>query len=190
MLHAVLQCLVGLFADAFADMKTGRRIVKKITSEKPKLAKKIFGFMNKVVKSVKKIFNPETPEDVKELREKYPSVSLTDIQFNDFITRIDNTIEGFKNLPKEKTPGTYKLLTTGLHLIHSPHACDPKTQTAFDQTAIEFMTEDGFKPGEIFSAIKNLSPFSENENYLSQIFTSQENDTEKSEFIPATAHMR
>ena len=45
-----------VLADAFEDMKTGRRIVEKIAEKNPNVAQKFLAFTKKLVKGVKKFF--------------------------------------------------------------------------------------------------------------------------------------
>ena len=67
-----------MLADAFADMKTGRRIVEKISGKNSSLAEKFADFTKKLLDGVKKFFK------AKEVREKYPEVILTNKQFKSF----------------------------------------------------------------------------------------------------------
>ena len=75
-----------MLADAFADMKTGRRIVEKMSEEKPSVAQKFLAFTKKLVEGVKKFFKS------KEVKEKYPEVALTNGQFKNFVERIDENV--------------------------------------------------------------------------------------------------
>ena len=75
-----------MLADAFADMKTGHRVLKKISTEDQSLANRLAAFTQKLLDGVKKFFK------AKEVREKYPSVTLTNKQFKDFATRINENI--------------------------------------------------------------------------------------------------
>lgn len=80
-----------MLADAFADMKTGRRIAEKISEEKPSLAKKFINFTKKLLDGVKKFFT------AKEVAEKYPEVALTNRQFKNFVERVEENICSVKN---------------------------------------------------------------------------------------------
>jgi len=64
-----------LLADAFADLKTGRRILQEMSDKKPTLANKIINFTKKVIDCAKKFFSDKT------VQEKFPSVKLSDSQF-------------------------------------------------------------------------------------------------------------
>ena len=66
-----------MFADAFADMKTGRRIVEKIYA--------------KIIRRRSKVFQVERGT------EKYTSVALTNKQFKNFVERVEENIFNVKN---------------------------------------------------------------------------------------------
>ena len=48
-----------MFADAFADMKTGRRIVEEIATENKSLASRLKKFTQKLLNGVKKFFKSQ-----------------------------------------------------------------------------------------------------------------------------------
>ena len=75
-----------MLADAFADMKIGRRVLEKISTEDQSLANRLAAFTQKLLDGVKKFFK------AKEVREKYPAVTLSSKQFKDFVTRIDENV--------------------------------------------------------------------------------------------------
>ena len=80
-----------MLADAFADMKTGRRVIEEISEENRSLANRLIEFTKKMLYGVKKFFR------AKEVQEKYPEVMLTNKQFKDFVERVDENICSVQN---------------------------------------------------------------------------------------------
>lgn len=105
--------LEEMLADAFADMKTGRRIVEKISEENQSLAEKFVDFTKKLLDGVKKFFKLE------EVREKYPEVTLTNRQFKDFVTRVEENISAVQSEKK---------IFVGYKTLQSPYKYSPKKQ--------------------------------------------------------------
>ena len=99
-----------LLADAFADMKTGRLVLEKISTEDQRLANRLAAFTQKLLDGVKKFFK------AKEVREKYPAVTLSSKQFKDFVTRIDENVCSMQDGKASKNSTGYKILTTALHI--------------------------------------------------------------------------
>lgn len=58
--------LFEMLADAFADMKTGRRVMEEISKENRSLADKLAAFAQKLLDGVKNFFK------AKGVQEKYP----------------------------------------------------------------------------------------------------------------------
>lgn len=80
-----------MLADAFADIKTGRRIIEKIAAENKSLASKLKEFTQKLLDGVQKFFKS------KEVQEKYPEVILTNKQYKDFVERVEENICSLEN---------------------------------------------------------------------------------------------
>ena len=153
-----------MLADAFADMKTERRIVEEITTENKSLASRLKEFTQKLLNGVKKFFKSQ------EVQEKYPSVALTNKQFKDFVERVEENIESVKNdkgkLAKESQG--YKILTVS-NIPHSPYKYAPKKQKKFDvESARELLKK--YPADSVKETIQKLSPLGEkNKNYGAEI---------------------
>ena len=116
-----------MLADAFADMKTGRRIVEEIATENRSLASRLKEFTQKLLNGVKKFFKSQ------EVREKYPLVALTNKQFKDFVERVEENICSFENNKGKNARESkgYKILTVS-NIPQSPYKYVPKRQKKFD----------------------------------------------------------
>ena len=153
-----------MLADAFADMKTGRRIVEEIATENKSLASRLKEFTQKLLSGVKKFFKSQ------EVREKYPSVALTNKQFKSFVSRVEKNIESVKNdkgkLAKESKG--YKILTAS-NIPHSPYKYVPEKQRKFDkESAAELLKK--YPAESVKETIQKLSPLGEkNKNYGREI---------------------
>lgn len=143
-----------MLADAFADMKTGRRIVDEMAEENLGLAKKFAAFTKKLLAGVKKFFRAE------ETVEKYPEVALTDSQFKNFVARIEEncSLQG-------ETVGD-KILRAG-NIHHSPYEYSPTKQKKFDTEAAATLTKK-FAPEAVRQAIQELSPLGHKDNRYSE----------------------
>lgn len=146
-----------MLADAFADMKTGRRIVEKIAEKNPNVAQKFLAFTKKLVEGVKNFFK------AKEVKEKYPEVALTNGQFKNFVERIDENILSIQS-GKELNSLGYKLLKTN-YVQQSPYKFSPQKQKKFDrETASRLMRSNSAE--SVQKVIQDLSPLGvHNKNY-------------------------
>ena len=111
------QVVEEMLADAFADMKTGRRIVEKISEKNPSLAEKFANFTKKLLDGVKKFFK------AKEIQEKYPEVALTNKQFKNFVSRVEENICSVQSAKK---------ISVGYKILQSPYKYSSKKQKKFD----------------------------------------------------------
>ena len=149
-----------MLADAFADMKTGRRVIEEISKKNRSLADKLATFAQKLLDGVKKFFK------AREVREKYPAVTLTSKQFKDFFTRIDENVcsmQDGKNKAVANSTG-YKILQA-VHIPHSPYQYAPKNQKDFDKAAAKKLAEK-YSADSVQQVIQDLSPSGhENKNY-------------------------
>lgn len=140
-----------MLADAFADMKTGRRIVEKIAEKNQNVAQKFLAFTKKLVEGVKKFFK------AKEVKEKYPEVALTNGQFKNFVERIDENILSLQGGDRMTANSTgYKILRINCAL-HSPYAFSPKKQKKFDTEFASKLVEK-YPSESVQQAIQELSP--------------------------------
>ena len=121
-----------MLADAFADMKTGRRFFEQISKENQSLADRLAAFTQKLLDGVKKFFK------AKEVREKYPAVTLSSKQFKDFVTRIDENVCSMQDDRASKNSTGYKILVTTLH---SPYEYAPTKQKQFDIESAKELTK-------------------------------------------------
>ena len=153
-----------MLADAFADMKTGRRIVEEITEENRSLAQKLADFTKKLLNGVKKFFN------AKEVQEKYPEVALTNLQFRNFTSRIEENISSFekdKNKFAKESKG-YKILKFGKN-VNSPYKYKPEQQKKFDVEAAKRLVKK-YSVETVGKIIQELSPLGEkNKKYGNDI---------------------
>ena len=153
-----------MLADAFADMKTGRRIVEEMAKENESLASKLKEFTKKLLNGVQKFFKS------KEVQEKYPEVALTNKQFKDFVSRVEENICGLqtdKGKLKEESKG-YKILTA-VNISHLPYKYAPKKQKNFDvESARELLKK--YPSESVKETIQKLSPLGQrNKNYGAEI---------------------
>ena len=148
-----------MLADAFADMKTGRRVIEKISAENRSLADRFAVFTQKLLDGVKRFFKS------KEVREKYPSVALTNKQFKDFVARID---ENVCSMQSGKVVGSrgYKILTVA---PHSPYEYAPTKQKRFDVESAKELSKK-YSTEVVQQVIQDLSPLGcKNKNYGKEI---------------------
>jgi hypothetical protein len=149
-----------MLADAFADMKTGRRVIDKISAENRSLADKLAAFTQKLLDGVKKFFH------TKEVHEKYPSVTLTSKQFNDFVMRVDENICSMQGDRASKNSMGYKILTA---VPRSPYEYAPTKQKQFDIESAKELAKK-YSADSVQQVIQDLSPLGrENKNYGREI---------------------
>ena len=149
-----------MLADAFADMKTGRRVIAEISKENRSLADRLAAFAQKLLDGVKKFFK------AKEVREKYPSVTLTSKQFKDFATRIDENICAMRDSKTSKSSKSYKILNIA---PHSPYEYAPIKQKVFDIESAKELSKK-YSSEAIQEMIQDLSPLGrKNKNYGKEI---------------------
>ena len=138
-----------LLADAFADMKTGRRVIEKISTENQNLANRLAEFTKKLLTGMKNFFK------AKEVREKYPEVALTNRQFKEFVTRVDENICSANRKSAEVSTG-YKILSAK-PLEHSPHKYAPTKQRDLDMESAKELLKK-YSADEVQQVIQDLSP--------------------------------
>ena len=141
-----------MIADAFADMRTGRRIVEEIGEKEKNLAQKLVKFTKKLMNGVKKFFK------AKEVQEKYPEVALTSLQFRDFTKRIEENIcslEYDKEKLAKESKG-YKILKAG-NILNSPYKYKAERQKKFDVEAAKTLIKKYSKEA-VEKMIQELSP--------------------------------
>ena len=144
-----------MLADAFADMKTGRRIIEKISKENRSLAQKLADFTKKLLDGMKRFFN------TKEVQEKYPEVALTNLQFRDFTSRIEENISSLekdKNKLAKESKG-YKILKF-VKNINSPYKYKPEQQKKFDVEAAKALVKK-YSVETVGKIIQKFSPLGE-----------------------------
>ena len=123
------------------------RVIDKISTENRSLSERLAAFTQKLLDGVKKFFK------AKEVREKYPSVTLTSKQFKDFVTRGDENICSVQ-ASKSKNSTGYKILATALH---SPYQYSPTKQKRFDIEAAKELTKK-YSSEAVRKVIQDLSP--------------------------------
>lgn len=149
-----------MLADAFADMKTGRSVVAAISKENRSLADRLATFTQKLLDGVKKFFK------AKEVREKYPSITLTSKQFKDFATRIDENIYAMRGSKAAKSSKGYKILSV---MTRSPYEYAPTKQKAFDIESAKELSKK-YSSEAIQKMLQDLSPLGrKNKNYGKEI---------------------
>ena len=143
-----------MLADAFADMKTGRRIIEKISEENRSLSDRLAEFAKKLLDGAKKFFK------AKEVQEKYPEVILTNKQFKNFVSRVEENIYGLQNAKK---------ILVGYKILQSPYKYSPKKQKKFDVATAAELTKK-YSAESVKNLIQELSPLGrKNKNYGREI---------------------
>ena len=153
-----------MLADAFADMKTGRRIVEKMEEKNPSLANRFKEFTKKLLNSVRKFFKS------KEVQEKYPEVILTNKQFKDFVARVNENICSLQNDRDEYTRESkgYKILQAQ-YVLNSPYKYAPKKQKKLDTEVARKLSKE-HSDESVQDVIQNLSPLGQkNKDYGKEI---------------------
>ena len=146
-----------MLADAFADMKT---VMEEISKENRSLADRFAAFTKKLLDGVKKFFK------AKEVREKYPSVTLTSKQFKDFAMRIDENICAMQGSKAAKSSKGYKILSVA---PHSPYEYAPIKQKAFDIESAKELSKK-YSSEAVQKMIQELSPLGrKNKTYGKEI---------------------
>ena len=149
-----------MLADAFADMKTGRRVIEEILKENHSLADKLAAYTQKLFDSVKKIFHS------KKVREKYPAVKLTSKQFKDFARRMDENIYAMVGSKASKSTKGYKILRAK---PHSPYEYAPTKQKVFDLESAKELSKK-YSCESVQKMVQDLSPLGrKNKNYGKEI---------------------
>ena len=149
-----------MLADAFADMKTGRRVLEKISKENRSLAGRLAAFTQKLLDGVKKFFK------AKEVREKYPAVTLSSKQFKAFVTRIDENVCSMQDGKASKNSTGYRILTA---VSHSPYEYSRTKQKRFDIKSAKELSKK-YSSATVEQVIQDLSPLGrQNKNYGKEI---------------------
>ena len=147
-----------MLADAFADLKTGRKILQDMAEKKPTLANKIIAFTKKILDCAKKFLQDE--------KKNYPSISLSDSQFENFAKRIDANINSVKIAKNSELSKGYKILAAN---FHSPFAYSPELQKKFDLNAAKKLLQK-YSPSVVGKTIFSESPLAKKmKNYASNI---------------------
>lgn len=158
-----------MIADAFADYRTGRRIISDLARKRPNTLRKALNFLKATAEQVRDAFWGTGKGETKE---KYPTARLSDQQFERF-TR------GIKKMRTELmkahrlTEGQEALLeltadAPPLETYHSPFAYNPKKQIAFDCEAAQIMSA-AYPPKAVCKAIRDLSPCGSSANYEAKL---------------------
>ena len=149
-----------MLADAFADLKIGRRVIEKIAGENPSLAERFVAFTKKLLTGVRNFLK------ARETAEKYPAVMLTNSQFRNFVKRVEENICDISNLQRESIG--YKILKAG-NIRHSPYKYAPAKQKDFDAEAATTLAKK-YTPSAVQRVIQELSPMGrQNKKYGEEI---------------------
>ncbi len=157
-----------LLADAFADYKTGRRVMKNLSEKQPTTASKLCKFFNDVVSGAKKFF---FGEDKKVCEEKYPQAKLSNESFDAFAKHIENLHK--EHLETQKlTKGEEMFMLTmneadNIDNIISPYAYNPTKQAEFDFKFIA-NTKSKYKLKDIACVVDSVSPLGK-DGYTSKL---------------------
>jgi len=147
-----------MLADAFADLKTGRKILQDMAEKKPTLANKIITFAKKILDCAKKFLQDE--------KKNYPSVSLSDSQFENFAERINANINSVKIEKSSELSKGYKILMANLH---SPFTYSPELQKKFDLNVAKKLLKK-YPPSVVGKTIFSESPLAKKiKNYASNV---------------------
>lgn len=162
-----------LLANAFADYKTGRRVLQDMAKVNPALVQRLAAFTQKILHSAQRLFHLREGKSAQELRENYPGVCLTDRQFRDFSERIaDNlcSLRDSRDQPMFLSKGYRILAADGRTLAdklsglprctHSPFQYTPLKQQKFDRQAAKELLRH-YSPETVARALQELSPMGE-----------------------------
>ena len=139
-------------------MKTGRKILQDIAEKKPTLANKILDFTKKILDCAKKFLHSE--------KKNYPSVSLSDSQFENFAERIEENINAVKVEKNSELSKGYKILSSN---FHSPFTYSPELQKKFDLNATKKLLKK-YQPLVVGKIIFSESPLAKKiKNYASNV---------------------
>ncbi|MBQ7478457.1 MAG: hypothetical protein IJT01_06120 [Selenomonadaceae bacterium] len=162
-----------LLADAFADRKTGRRVLQDMAKANPTLLQRLAAFTQRILHGARRFLHLRDSKETRELQEKYPGVRLTDGQFRDFSERITETmcsLRDSKNRLMFISKG-YRILAADGKVSedslprlpkckHSPFRFAPQKQQQFDQRATKELLCH-YPQEAVAWAIQTLSPFGE-----------------------------
>ena len=147
-----------MLADAFADLKTGRKILQDMADKKPTLANKIITFAKKILDCAKKFLHDE--------KKNYPCVSLSDSQFKSFAERIEKNINSVKVEKNLELSKGYRILMVD---FHSPFTYLPELQKKFDLSATKKLLQK-YPPSVVGKTIFSESPMAKKiKNYASNV---------------------
>ncbi len=159
-----------LLANAFADRKTGRRMLQDMAKANPTLVQRLAAFTQRILQNARRLLHLQDSKDIRELQEKYPGVRLTDRQFRDFSERITEnlcSLRDSKNQPMFISKG-YRILAAdgkvpedSLRRLpkckHSPFRHAPQKQKKFDQRAAQELLRR-YPQDAVAWAVQELSP--------------------------------
>jgi hypothetical protein len=127
-------------------------------------AQRFIDFTKKLLDGVKKFFK------AKEIKEKYPEVALTNKQFSDFVSRMEENICSVQidNGKLAKESKGYKILTAS-NIPHSPYKYALEKQRKFDiESATELLKK--YPREAVQEVIQEVSPLGQkNKNYGREI---------------------
>ena len=162
-----------LMADAFADRKTGRRMLQDMAKANPTLVQRLAAFTQRILQNARRLLHLQDSKDICELQEKYPGVRLTDRQFRDFSERITEnlcSLRDSKNQPMFISKG-YRILAADGKVPedslprlpkckHSPFRHAPQKQQKFDRQAAKELLRH-YSPEAVARTLQELSPMGE-----------------------------
>lgn len=154
-----------MLADAFADYRTGRRIISDLARKRPNTLRKVLNFLKATAEQVRDVFWGTGKGETKE---KYPTARLDEQQFERFIWGIKKMRTELMKAQR-LTEGQEALLeltadAPPLGNYHSTFAYNPKKQIAFDCEAARIMSA-AYPPKVVCKAIRDLSPCGSSANY-------------------------
>ncbi len=162
-----------LLANAFADRKTGRRMLQDMAKANPTLVQRLAAFTQRILQNARRLLHLQDSKDIRELQEKYPGVRLTDRQFRDFSERITEnlcSLRDSKNQPMFISKG-YRILAADGKVPedslprlpkckHSPFRHAPQKQQKFDRQAVKELLRH-YSPEAVARTLQELSPMGE-----------------------------
>lgn len=153
-----------MLADAFADLKSGRRIIENMATENRTLTQRFIAFTKHIVESAKNLFKAEG-EDKARLEGKYPGARLSETQIESFSKRIIDLTENVKDswgIPLSTSKG-YEILKSEMprsmvapHFTVSPYKYQPDKQRKFDIKAAFKLLKD-YSSDKVEDVIRKMS---------------------------------
>ena len=147
-----------MIADAFADYRTGRRVVHDLSEKRPMIAARLFRALGHMVSHAKKLFFGSEKDTMKK---KYPKARLSEEKFQSFSMHLES-LRGELLSSHHLSSGEDMLLLAmsempGSSPVTSPYRYQANHQRSFDRSAI-YKLSRMYPIKEAMNAVEKLSP--------------------------------